>query len=80
MEAAPADAARPRNLRRCSRILALSIEEERKKANPAVEDEADVEAHGKQACIAEGSEPPDEKTERRESDEPAVEAHRFKSG
>jgi len=56
------------------------VEEEREKVKPAVEDEADVEAHRTKAGIAEGSEPPDEETGRRESDEPEVEAHKFKSG
>jgi hypothetical protein len=59
------------------------VEEEREKVKAGTADAAaaaDVEAHKHKAGIAEGSEAPDQETGRRESDEPDVEAHKFKAG
>jgi hypothetical protein len=59
------------------------VEEEREKVKAGTADAAaaaDVEAHRNKAGIAEGSEAPDQAAGRRESDEPDVEAHRFKAG
>lgn len=52
--------------------------EEREKVVRGTEDEPDVEAH-KVVRAAEGSEPPDKEAGERETDDPDVEGHTFRS-